>query len=1084
MLKRQIIVVFSLVFVLLLLQQPVIRTAVAQPTTYQNTGTPRPVIEYSEGTFSDTAIGPLPDNTTITIPAEWSSIKVYTRVYNLLHKKDWIINGTFENGNSATREPPAPWQYYEKLDDENRTTGEIQSYWNISSPLGSGGAIIFNITNGSLINQGEYAMWNETVCVDEGTVASATIRVYYYAIDLTQSPTNDAVKLFLTLWIFAGTNVYTYTLKFRDAIVGSVQSIEVPIDPTIFSTPQNITIGIGISGNGGTIDSDNDIICYDNVTLLLECLAKPSQVNLNFADAYNLSNSVIVSDLGFGDGEAILETSVSWTGDVNFTFLSSPLVDGTVTLCANTTVYITHAIQTDSSEFFAPSEGDVEWTLTFLAKQLPAPYVTYYFNVSYPLDWNVTSVLDSYGYEQFNTSDPNAFEYITPSGKVLKCDVSDTGHYGVWTIYLISNNYVRAFKVQYWDIDENAWKDAGSLPSFYVNESTKVRICVRITDKNGNVPADNGVLNITVYFPNGSKWFSNITSSLDPQGWGNTSGFVLSANNASAGRYSVSISWSNGEEAGYIASGLFIVIHRTSLTSDKMEYFVYRGDFITVRVRFLDIDVNTSVVDAVVVYSWVGGSGKMLYSGGWYIIDIDSSKAPDIGIYNVTIAARKFGYENHSIVVKVEVQDRSELISPVERLTVYVGRSFTLNVCYNDTFTGEGIVNATVIYVWEFGSGQLTEIGDGYYQLNLTPPASGAYKITFYASKVGYADAYTDVIVLVTVLPTDLAVEKYEIIVPIGDVAVVRVYYNNTKDGIGITNASVVYSWKYGVGHMEDLGNGTYIITIPTVNLPFDTYAIIVTAFKSGYETQTATVRLTVIRIPTELIAENLVISVIQKSKFTIRVYYNDTWHNMLVSGANVTYSWEFGNGTLLDLGNGTYIITLRAPLAREEPYDIVIVAQKDLYETSTITISIVSKPSAVMLSLKALALGSGSAVAVMGGIASWYFYFRFPPFVRLIRSISKRLERGKPLKLGKVRNRKEIISNFIREDYRILLEKIPAPSKEGLEVEVLEGEVEEELVEAGEETLKETVEIVEKLTGVQLPEELKEKIEKEEKEE
>nr|MDO8045923.1 hypothetical protein [Candidatus Baldrarchaeota archaeon] len=1083
MLKRPIIIIFSLAFVLLLLQQPAIRPTIAQPTTYQNTGTPRPVIEYSEGTFSDTAIGPLPDNTTITIPAEWRSTKVYTRVYNLLHKKNWIINGTFENGNSATGEPPTPWQYYEELDDGNRTTGEIQSYWNASSPINTGGAIVFNLTAGSLIDKDEFARWNETVYVNEGTVVSATIKVNFYAVDLTQAPP-EGNKLFLAIWVFADINTYTYTQSFKNTVVGSVQTIEIPIDPTIFSTPQNITIAVGVLGNGGTIDLTHDIICYDNVQLFLECLAKPSQVNLNFAEARNLSNSVTVSDLGFGNGEAVLETSVPWISDVNFTFLSSPLVDGTITLCANTTVYITHSTQTDSSEFFASNGGNVEWVLTFLARQLPDPYITYYFNVSYPLDWNVTSVLDSYGYEQFNTSDPHAYEYITPSGKVFKCDVSDTGHYGVWTIYLISNNYVREFKVQYWDVDENTWKDAGSLPSFYVNESTKVRICVRVTDKNGNVPANNGVLNITVYFPNGSKWFSNITNSLDPQGWGNTSEFVLSANNASAGKYSISISWSNGEEAGYLAGDLFIVIHRTSLTSDKSKYFVYRGDFITVRVRFLDIDTNESVADADVSYSWIGGSGKMLYSGGWYIVDLDSSKAPDIGIYNVTIVAQKYGYENHSVIVRVEVQDRTELISPVKNLTVYTGRSFSLSVCYNDTFTGKGIVNATVIYMWEFGSGQLIELGDGYYLLNLTPPASGAYKITFYASKVGYADAYTDIVILVTVLPTDLVVEKYEVMTPIGDTAIVRVYYNNTKDNMGITNASVVYSWRYGVGHMEDLGNGTYIITISTVNLPFDAYTITITAFKSGYETQTATITLIVIKIPTKLTAETLVISTIEKSKFTIRVYYNDTWHNALISGANVSYSWEFGNGTLIDLGNGTYIITLKAPPAREEPYDIVIIAQKDFYETSTITISVVSKPSAVMLSLKALALGSGSAVVVMGGVASWYFYFRFPPFVRLVRSISKRLERGKPLKLGKVRDRKEIVSDFIRRDYRIILEEAPTPSREELEVEVLEGEIEEELVEAGEETLKETAETIEKLTGVKLPEEIKEEIEKEKKDE
>ncbi len=1087
MLKKQIIIIFSLAFVLLLLQQPAIQLTTAQPTTYQNTGNPRSVIEYSESTFTDTTIGPLPDNTTITITAGWNSTKVYTKVYNLLHEKDWVINGTFENGNPATEEPPPPWQYYEEYDDGSRFAGDIQSKWTSMSPINSTGAILFKLSaNATIGGPGieEYGMWRENIVIDEGDVVEARLKVTYYAVNLTQEAP-PAVKLFLRIWV---SNVCVYEEKFSEIEQNRIQQTgEIPLSLDLFSS-KNITIAVGVAGKNGQVDQNDDLIYFDNITLILKCLAKPSQLSLVFADSKNLLNNVSISDLpdlGFGYGEAWLETPVPWTGVVSFTFIASAV--GNITLCANTTVYATHVAQTDSCEFSISNEGSVEWELIFFVGSLPPTYNIYYFNISYPLDWNVTSVRDPWGYEQLNKS---AYEYKTSSGnKVLKCIIdTDEIRYYVgkslpWTIHLVSNNYVQKFKVQYWDESETAWKDANGLSNFYVNESTRVRVCVQIANKSGGIPDDHGILNVTVYFPNGTMWFSYTINSLN-QGWGITPEFVLSASNASAGKYRVSISWSNGEEAGYLVGNLFVVIHRTLLSCEKTEYFVYRGDLITIKVRFWDIDVNKSVAYADVVYSWIGGSGKMLYSGGWYIVDLDSSKAPDIGIYNVTIVAQKYGYENHSVIVRVEVQDRTELVSPVKNLTVYTGRSFSLSVCYNDTFTGKGIVNATVIYMWEFGSGQLIELGDGYYLLNLTPPASGAYKIAFYASKVGYADAYTDIVILVTVLPTDLVIEKYEVMIPIGDTAMVRVYYNNTKDNMGITNASAVYSWRYGVGHMEDLGNGTYIMTISTVNLPFDTYTITITAFKSGYETQTATITLIVIKIPTELTAETLVISTIEKSKFTIRVYYNDTWHNALISGANVSYSWEFGNGTLMDLGNGTYIITLKAPPAREEPYDIVIVAQKDFYETSTITISVVSKPSAVMLSLKALALGSGSAVVAMGGFASWYFYFRFPPFVRLVRSISKRLERGKPLKLGKVRDRKEIISDFIRRDYRIILEEIPTPSREGLEVEVLEGEVEEELVEAGEETLKETAETIEKLTGVKLPEEIKEEVEKERKDE
>lgn len=100
------------------------------------------------------------------------------------------------------------------------------------------------------------------------------------------------------MWIFAGINSYLYTQQFKNAVLDSVQTIDVPINPDIFSIPQSVTIAVGVLGSGATVDSDNDFIYLDNIQLFLGCLAKPSQVSLVFADANNLSNSMSVQDLG------------------------------------------------------------------------------------------------------------------------------------------------------------------------------------------------------------------------------------------------------------------------------------------------------------------------------------------------------------------------------------------------------------------------------------------------------------------------------------------------------------------------------------------------------------------------------------------------------------------------------------------------------------------------------------------------------------------------------------------------------------------------------------------------------------------
>jgi len=265
-----------------------------------------------------------------------------------------------------------------------------------------------------------------------------------------------------------------------------------------------------------------------------------------------------------------------------------------------------------------------------------------------------------------------------------------------------------------------------------------------------------------------------------------------------------------------------------------------------------------------------------------------------------------------------------------------------------------------------------------------------------------------------------------------------------------------------------------------------------VNATRTNYEPASITVMVRILPIPTDyrlhIIGANItgqVISVIEREVFNITVEYIDVLYNTKIEEATVYL--VFPNGTKVifhEVGGGNYTIKIDTRKLETITYNITLVLEKPRYQEQRIQLylKVELKPVApTKVLLMGLLTGSGVAAGVFAIASSWYFYFRFPAFVRLTRSISKRLIRGKSPKFGKVRERDEIVRDLIRSDYGTV---IPPVFLEREEVEVAVPEVEEvseELVEAGEETLREVAETIETLTGIEAPRELKRLLEEKE---
>jgi hypothetical protein len=165
-------------------------------------------------------------------------------------------------------------------------------------------------------------------------------------------------------------------------------------------------------------------------------------------------------------------------------------------------------------------------------------------------------------------------------------------------------------------------------------------------------------------------------------------------------------------------------------------------------------------------------------------------------------------------------------------------------------------------------------------------------------------------------------------------------------------------------------------------------------------------------------------------------VYYNDTYHNLPIIGANLTVTitrLNIESQYMVDNGDGYYSFTV-PPLFVADTLYIEINALGGLqYSSSTENIVVVVTLSEMLQT--SIQLGLIAAVIGIIVIIMWLAYTRvlaIPWLVRKIRKMSRTIERGKTPKLskgdiGRIGSRPELMSHIAEPAYETI--KIPIPA-------------------------------------------------------
>ncbi len=629
------------------------------------------VKEYANGTFPGRTAYANNTSTfypqTYDIPAGWYTTGITAISSQMYHTTDWVNDGDF----------PSTYYYY-WTNEANDPQGVLSASYDsindwVSITRASGGKVQYDY----------WGSWNQTVHVTEGGAASATLNVTF-KIDTSTGTNGQNAEPYLyvngTIW-----ELPTGGQRFSSSQGWTTYSLPLPL--TDYSFPGNLTIALGIQGWAGTQFQTTGVLTCDNVSLTLETSRLAEVVNLRARDAsQTLNQATFVTGTG-GKGYATLNGN--WSNSVTLEFLSDEMnTEFNLELFMN----LERNNHLDTNTYTVANGSEAIWNAEFTAREMAYPFTYYYFNISIPHDWTMSEVRDAYNDLQLQlTTYYNATFYSTEG--VLFCNVYGTGvsgtpHYGTWTISATAHNYGDAITFEEYIL--GSWS-----PQSNYYPGSFLRVGVSFRDGFSNPPESPGSGSLYFYDTEQQLIYTEAGGALDVSGDAyydnSTNGNITIQPQWLAGPVTALAVWTNGTAVGEIRSN-FYLYHHTELEIESAEYQAFRGDTVSVRVKYIDSETGLGISGGTLYFNWTYGSGAMGYAGnGWYAGYVDTSLAV-IGGYVVNVNASKQYYDfAETSGITIEIQEKTTLYSPKDLKTpttdyeIAWGNSKTIYIAYEDT---------------------------------------------------------------------------------------------------------------------------------------------------------------------------------------------------------------------------------------------------------------------------------------------------------------------------------------------------------------------------------------------------------------
>ncbi len=370
----------------------------------------------------------------------------------------------------------------------------------------------------------------------------------------------------------------------------------------------------------------------------------------------------------------------------------------------------------------------------------------------------------------------------------------------------------------------------------------------------------------------------------------------------------------------------------------------------TLWVYLQDNTRGNPVSTATVTITWNDTAYVLPYNGtpGYYSGYIDASGFA-IGQYDAVVRAVADSYSFLDIVIEVTVSPIYSGIwvnGGVTAMSAYYGDIMILAAEYNDTFVGERISGASVVYKLGGLSGQFVELPDHTYraEVNLSALNVQSYSLLVSAAKSGYAIAQRTISFNVLAIPIEATPDSPTKTGYHGDLVNFTIYLNDTHSSQPVIGADVLVTWDGGSVNVFDLDNGTYVISLSlSMSVP-RTYDVSIEFSKPNHLAESVEVNLVMARIDAYIMGISRLSIPINESRTLVFTVINE-FTGEVVTGLNGYAIWQtIGTIELTPLDNGSYTLTIPdyLPIAT---YSIEVAFEGSYYQISPLTIDLTVRP-------------------------------------------------------------------------------------------------------------------------------------------
>ncbi len=395
---------------------------------------------------------------------------------------------------------------------------------------------------------------------------------------------------------------------------------------------------------------------------------------------------------------------------------------------------------------------------------------------------------------------------------------------------------------------------------------------------------------------------------------------------------------------------------RTSLTY-QLPGSLYWGDALYLLVTFRDDDNSVVLYDptnttVTTWLNWTDWSIVQIFGNGTYQIRVNTT-LEEVGLASLTIRFARNFYETRQQLIQFTINPLPLYVQILSTSpwTAEYADTVVITVRVTDEY-GRLINDSTTIYHWAgLPDVPLTFLGAGVYNISfLATQDVGTYLVTIEAQKLNCQTGIGIITLYILPVDTSLIILTPTITVVVGSSFSISANFS-TVSGIPITTATLLYSWAGGNGSLTHVGSGIYNATLDSTGLDLGQYNIYVTASSPNVVERLGLITALLDLIPTLLEVPFTVINVNWSDYVTISVYFKDTFNNLPIENANITYIWGETTGSLQETGvPGWYNITLPTNIVSVGIFDILLSVDHLGYHRSlrTISVNIFNQPTKV----------------------------------------------------------------------------------------------------------------------------------------